>query len=227
VVSSYAGLDIDNFAISRDNLQMAPVGIQTDIEQIVSPEAVSENGPSTDLYTYVDRNEPKAISQHSSPANNGPQNAIEQTVPPRNGNNSTVVSHISQARRVVADQSQSGSGGFIQANAASNMSPFSSNQLLGQLPLQGWPNHNPGTSTNDHLRPIELVQSNMTGNTSKMQLYAPSMNSQTVSSEQSDAFRPMMDEFDTMSGMMGMSTDLNNEDDDFWWGRSWGSIRIL
>jgi hypothetical protein len=58
---------------------MAPVGIQTNIERIVSPEAASENGPGADLYTYVDRTEPKAISQHSPPTNTGSRNAAGQT----------------------------------------------------------------------------------------------------------------------------------------------------
>jgi hypothetical protein len=234
VVSSFAGLDIDNFAVSRDDPQMAPVGIQTNIEQIVSPEAVSENGPGADLYTYVERTEPKVISQHSSPANAGSRNATGQTFPsPEDGSNSTAMSQISQARRVTVDQSQSGSGGFVQVNTISDVSSFPlgnpppSSQLPGQHSLQGRFNHNLGTSNSHHLRPTEMMQLHMTGNSPQMQLYAPSMNPQTISSEQTDAFRPMMDGFDTMNGMMGMNMDLNNEDDDFWWARSWGSVRIL
>jgi len=207
---------------------VAPVDIQTDIEQIVSPEAVSESGPSADLYTYVERSEPNATSQHSSPANAGPQNATGQTSPsPRDENNSNAMSHISQERRVMVDQSQPSSGQFIQANTISNISSFPSNQLRGQLPLQSWLNHNLGSSTNDHPRPAEMLQSNMRGNTPQMQLYAPSMNLQTMPSEQIDAFGPITDGFDAMSGMMGMSMNLNNEDDDFWWARSWGSVKIL
>jgi hypothetical protein len=228
VVSSFAGLDIDSFAITRDDPQMAPVGIQTDIEKIVSPEAVSESGPTADLYTYVERNEPNVISQRSSPANAGPQNSTGQTFPsPRDESNNNAMSHSSQERRVTVDQSQSGSGEFAQANTISNMSSFPSNQLPGQLPLQGWLNHNLGSSTNDQPRPTGMLQSNMRGNTPQMQLCVPSMNPQTMPSEQSDAFRPMMDGFDTMSGMMGVSMGLNNEDDDFWWARSWGSVKIL
>jgi hypothetical protein len=231
MLSFFEGLNINSFTITRIEPETASAGIQTDIEQIASPEAVSESGPGTDLYTYIERREPKVTSQKSSPANTGPQSGAGRTLSsPKDGSSGIAGSQINQARRATVDHLQSGSGGFVQANTTSEMpfppaNPQPPDPLPGQVPLQRGFDHHLSTGTSDDPRPAEIVQLQMAGNAPQVQLYGPPSNPQTMSSEQSDVFRPMMDGFDTMSGMMGM--DLNNEDDDLWWARSWGSVRIL
>jgi len=119
-----AGLDINSFTIRRNDSQMAPAGMQTNIEQIVSPAAVSESGPGADLYTYVERREPRIISQQPSPANTT-QNAIGQAVPsPRDGNNNNLGPQISQGRRATVGQANSRLGALREAAAIAGSSSF-------------------------------------------------------------------------------------------------------
>ncbi len=233
MVSSSAGLDINSFAINRNIPQISPAGIQTDIEQIVSPEAVSESGPGADLYTYVERREPRVISQQSSPANTGPQSGTGQTLTsPRDGHNSTVGFQISQGRRNTVAEANSASGGLGEANTVvdSSFSPVHP-RTSDHVPPQQAPHveFDPhlGDISSDMPRPAEILQLQMTGSSPNIELFGAPAIPQTMSLEPGGAFRPTMDGFDTINGMMGINMDLNEADDDFWWTRSWGSVRIL
>jgi hypothetical protein len=75
------------------------------------------------------------------------------------------------------------------------------------------------------MRLDEMMQGQIPGGTMQPQVFGAPTNPEMMSSEEIGTFRPMMDGFENMTDMMAM--DLHNGDDDFWWTRSWGTVRIL
>jgi len=84
-----------------------------------------------------------------------------------------------------------------------------------------------GNGTDDMARSAETMQLQLTEHNPNIQLYEAETIPQTMSLEQGSIFRPMVDGFNTMDDMMGINLDLNNDDDDFWWTRSWRMVRII
>lgn len=212
---------------------MNPAGIQTNIEQIVSSEALPESSSGAGLYTYVEQREPRVTSQQPSPADSALHNATKQSLKlPSTASNDTLESQISQERRAAVVQASprlGAPGGIATTASSSSLVPVhtqGSDHLPSKRPLQGGFDQQFGTLDGDIAGLAETMQLQMMANNPNSELYESSIIPQTMSLDQGGTFRPMMDGFDTMNSMMGINLDVTN-DEDFWWTRSWGSVRIL